>query len=692
MRMKFGLRHYAGLTVAFAAAAATVLLMAGGAFGSVTGAVSTTDNVGFADANNYTDQACSNGHGVNCNIYLDKRDVWMSGLPNSASLAEGTYFFAVIVPGGQPDPNDGGAKNLSDTTDDPWAAGHLNVDGSAVPTGDLYGNRTFTVDSSGNITYGGTHVVAGNGTPGAKIQMFPYDDTTNDGGVYILAVCSLGADGTAYPVDPHNCKYDAFKVQTGTPPTTPPAFDLTAFKSATPSFTRTYGWDVSKSVDKTKVEQIGGTAAFNYTVTATWSGPTDSGWQVDGTIDVLNPNAATVDASVSDQITTDGTTDDGNETCTVYDPVNTTTALSNPYTLGANSDTAFPYTCVYNSSGPAASSETNVATISWAAQTLSNQAELAAGSTPATAAIDWTTPTTIVNASTTVSDNFNSGGAQALGLANIDGSWTTDAGNHLAGFAESYANGTKTFTLTYSRTITVPAHGCLSYSNTATESSATDATTPDSVTVQVCGPANTSALTIGFWKNNGQQLLQYYACPAGKQTLAAYLAGLGGGSGPFSTASGCDLRNYVTNILQGATATNMNVMLKAQMLATALDVYFSDPTKGYTSQAVGKTKPPSTFLTHGSLGGFNMDMTAVCPMVDNSTTGTASCKNAMPSTNGFASGAVPSAAMTIQAILTYAATSPSPYSAGVWYAGDRTKQEILKNIFDQINNSDAFAA
>lgn len=164
------------------------------------------------------------------------------------------------------------------------------------------------------------------------------------------------------------------------------------------------------------------------------------------------------------------------------------------------------------------------------------------------------------------------------------------------------------------------------------------------------------------------------------------------GGGPFSNATGCDLRSYVSGILVGATATDRNKMLKAQMLATALDVYFSDPAKGYTSQAIGKTKPPSTFLTHGSLGAFRMDMTAVCPMVDNTATGMATCKNNTPSTNGFASGAVPSAAMTVQAILTYAATSPSPYNAGVWYAGDRTKQEILKNTFDQINNSDAFAA
>jgi hypothetical protein len=44
------------------------------------------------------------------------------------------------------------------------------------------------------------------------IRLFPYSDTTNPGGVYIMAICSLGE---GYPVDPRDCKYDAFKVKAG---------------------------------------------------------------------------------------------------------------------------------------------------------------------------------------------------------------------------------------------------------------------------------------------------------------------------------------------------------------------------------------------------------------------------------------------------------------------------------------------
>src|SRR5207247_6375158 len=129
-------------------------------------------------------------------------------------------------------------------------------------------------------------------------------------------------------------------------------------------------------------------------------------------------------------------------------------------------------------------------------------------------------------------------------------------------------------------------------------------------------------------------------------------------------------------------------MLKAQMLGTALDVWFSGP--GWTSTKIGSIKPPSNFLSHNNLGTFNMDTTSVCPMVDNLSTGSATCKNGLPSTDAVAAGAVPTSPMSMQAILDFAATTPDPFngstSASVWYAGNRTKQEILKNIFDQFNN------
>src|SRR2546426_7848659 len=131
----------------------------------------TTINV-TADLSNH----CKNGPPdatavVNCNIYDGKAFVWLNGGPDNAALADGTYFFAVLVPGGQPDPNDGGAKNLSDTTLAPLTTG--------AASGDLRANRTFSV-SGGAIAYSGSHSFNSN-----MIRLMPYDDTTNDGGVYI---------------------------------------------------------------------------------------------------------------------------------------------------------------------------------------------------------------------------------------------------------------------------------------------------------------------------------------------------------------------------------------------------------------------------------------------------------------------------------------------------------------------------
>jgi hypothetical protein len=236
---------------------------------------------------------------------------------------------------------------------------------------------------------------------------------------------------------------------------------------------------------------------------------------------------------------------------------------------------------------------------------------------------------------------------------------------------------------------------------------------PDnSQTVNVCGPHKTGALTMGFWKGpNGNTLISKFSDPSGGTSLAAYLSALGT-SGPFSDAAGktgAQMVTYVNNILSKASATNMNTMLKAQMLSTALDVYFSTPVAaggGYSTTASGtgknQVKPPSSFLPNRGIGGFAMDLKAVCPMVDNLNTGTATCKNNTPSTDAFGAGAVPWASRSVSGILAFAATTgSSPWATGAftgnatnssWYGTDRTKQEILKNVFDQINNQLAFSA
>jgi hypothetical protein len=155
---------------------------------------------------------CKNS-AINCNIYGAKKYVWLNGGPDANHLKpDGYYFFAVLEPGGQPNPNDQGGvadKNLSDDFD-------------------FYTDRTFKTEGGEVVEYNGPHDLDSGTGPVCKspqgcdpdgepplIRLFPYTDTTNPGGVYIMAICYIGADGNDYPVAPRDCKYDAFKVREG---------------------------------------------------------------------------------------------------------------------------------------------------------------------------------------------------------------------------------------------------------------------------------------------------------------------------------------------------------------------------------------------------------------------------------------------------------------------------------------------
>lgn len=193
------------------------LLLAIIGLGAVSGAAYTTFN---PSVDGSPDMLCKNSI-INCNIYSAKEYVWLNGGPTANGLGpDGEYFFAVLVPGGQPNPNDGGPKNLSDDYD-------------------CYENRTFSIEEGEVSAYTGNNCGTGaephwldsntqapngckkgNGTQACDgpdgqpeyIRLFPYADTWNPGGVYIMAICSLEED---YPVDPRDCKYDAFKVKEG---------------------------------------------------------------------------------------------------------------------------------------------------------------------------------------------------------------------------------------------------------------------------------------------------------------------------------------------------------------------------------------------------------------------------------------------------------------------------------------------
>jgi hypothetical protein len=174
------------ITVPAAALLATAPAVAAPPATPLSGAIFTTDGSGVP---------------VNLNIYADKEDVYLNGGPGinapdeAAGLPAGTYAFQVTDPSG---------KTLLST--DPVEC------------------RRFTVNDAGVIedvvpTGGCEHAIGTDGEDGgATVQLFPYDDTPNNGGVYKAWVTpydalDCAAAGNKNCFVPRYSKTDNFKVR-----------------------------------------------------------------------------------------------------------------------------------------------------------------------------------------------------------------------------------------------------------------------------------------------------------------------------------------------------------------------------------------------------------------------------------------------------------------------------------------------
>ena len=410
--------------------------------------------------------------------------------------------------------------------------------------------------------------------------------------------------------------------------------DLTVVKTVVPTFTRAYGWTIGKNVDKTLVRALNGTATFTYTVVASQTGFTDSAWAATGTITVSNPNdweAITV-TSVTDSAT--------GGTCAVTNGANVLIAKSGSADL--------TYRCTFTSGAGG----TNTASAAWNKDVASTPT----GSATGTKAVAFTTPTTRTDESITVTDTFN-GALTTLG---------TVAATESQPFASA--------TYLYSHTVPIPAHDCVSYTNIAVFTTNDTLTTGSATrTVQVCRiPPATGALTMGFWQNkNGQGIITGGSSTTGICNSGTWLRQYAPYQDLSATATCVQVGTYVTNIIKAASSAgdSMNPMLKAQMLATALDVYFSDPALG--TNKINASSP---------IGARNIDLTSVCA----DTAGCTSYENVSSSFGGASS-------MTVSGMLTYASTQ-SNVGGSTWYSNDKSVQELAKDAFDAINNQVAFQA
>jgi len=386
--------------------------------------------------------------------------------------------------------------------------------------------------------------------------------------------------------------------------------DLQVKKDANPSFDRTYLWNINKTGDKSTIDPGG---KVNYKVTTSQSGFQDGNYQVKGTVTVTNPNDWEDVTLNSTQGLVDSIDNGGVCTFDNGDPSGTT--------IPSGKSVDFAYTCTY-SQAPSALKGTNTATASWDAAAASTPDGSANGSKDAT----FGDPTNRTNQTIHVTDS--QGGA----LGDVT---ATDS----APFASKDFN--------YSKTFAPPASGCATINNTAT---ITETGQNASFAVKNC---NSAALTMGFWQNkNGQTIIT----GANQTALASYLKGYA----PFADypqKSGQTVAQYFTSVFNAANASGTGApMLKAQMLATALDVYFSDSSLGGN-----KISAPAP------IGGLTVDTTA--------------WKTAF---NGQTS-------LTVSQMLLF---ENGVYGNGgtTWYGGNKTLVTTAITAFNAINNQQVTGA
>lgn len=142
---------------------------------------------------------------VNLNLYAAKQDVHLNGGPgmsapdDAAGLPSGIYSFQVTDPSG---------KTLLST--DPVACRQVEVGADGV-----FGS----VAPSGACA----HATGSDGEDGGTtVQLFPFDDTPNNGGVYKVwlsptAELDCDAPGNKHCFVPHHSKTDNFKVRNDVP-------------------------------------------------------------------------------------------------------------------------------------------------------------------------------------------------------------------------------------------------------------------------------------------------------------------------------------------------------------------------------------------------------------------------------------------------------------------------------------------
>ena len=178
----------------------------------------------------------------------------------------------------------------------------------------------------------------------------------------------------------------------------------------------------------------------------------------------------------------------------------------------------------------------------------------------------------------------------------------------------------------------------------------------------------TGARGTGFWRNkNGQAIIRNRCGGEASTSLSDFLTRFR----PFSdlpTTSCSAEAAYVAAVLDAATAAGgpLRAKLKAQALATALNVYFSD--SGFGGNALGAPAP---------IGAALVDVARI-----------ARSSGWTPGTLASAFGAAPG--LRVYALVAAAARHAT--AGGLtWYLDVRAVQAIAKDVFEAINEGRAYA-
>lgn len=233
------------------------------------------------------------------------------------------------------------------------------------------------------------------------------------------------------------------------------------------------------------------------------------------------------------------------------------------------------------------------------------------------------------------------------------------------------ASATATCTVTYAAP---SAHSIVAvYSGDAND--ATSASSPLSETA--LGALNSGAQPMAFWLGRtGQGILTGGSSSGGVCKSGTWLRTYHPFQDLKSSASCSSVASYVSTVVKAsaAAAHTSNALLKSEMLAVALDVYFGG---GY-----GGTK----FSTpHGAVGALNIDVTHVCGMVDSSSA-TGVCSGVFASSSTAFGGAM---CTTVLKLLVYE-NNVSNSGGSTWYAQNLALQGSAKDTFDSIANQAAF--